>query len=813
MRIGEDKSMSKLGIESELPLNLDQGLNTEAVSIQRSRFGRNEVPEHPENPLKRFIKKFWGITPWMMEITIILTGIMGKTIEMFVIITLLILNAVLGFLQDVRANKALIFLKHQIRPNARVKRDGKWIIIPSAELVPGDVIRVRTGDVIPADVKVGEGQVIVDQSALTGESLPVEKEVGDLLYSGSTVKGGESSGIITATGINTYFGRTVELVQIAKPKLQMEMVTARIVRASLIMVACLLTIGVVVGLLKGANPEDLIILTAILLIASIPIALPTVITITTALGSLELSKQGVLITRLDSIEDAALMNILFADKTGTITQNQLEIEEIINFKCDLEDVVRWGALASNESDQDPIDLAFILATQEKHISLDNYIQIKFIPFDPTLRRISAVISHANEQFIAVKGAFKTILPLCDVNVNEKNELENQVTMFASKGYRVIAVAYGKIDKDNIDLMPETLLFLGIVALYDPPRPDSAQVIQELNNLGIRVKILTGDGLPIAKSIAQQVGIGDNIIPIGELKNAPNDVAKSHLLINSDGFAEIYPEDKYFIVKNIQNQGQIVGMTGDGVNDAPALRTAEVGIAVSNATDIAKQAASAVLTSGGLAHILDFIKSGRRIYQRIVTWVLNKIIKTFLIIVFVIIAFLLTDLFIINVLGMLLLLFFNDFATLSIATDHAGYSKTPDTWNITNLVKVAVVLGSVIVLEALGLLFIGFSVFGLASNPDQLHMFILAFLVISGLFSLLIVRERRHFWNSHPSDALAITITLDILAVSILSLIGLPTLTAIPPSALGLILGYCVLTCLFLNDFIKIFIIKKLKVKI
>jgi len=805
--------MSKLGIESNQTINLEKGLTSEEVSIQRAKFGRNEIPVYHKNVFKRFAKKFWGVSPWMLEITIVLTAIMGKIPELFVILTLLIFNAILGFLQEGKANKALEYLRQRIRPNARVKRDGNWMIIPAEELVPDDLIRVRMGDVVPADVDLREGQLLVDQSILTGESFAAEKKSGDLLYSGSTIKNGEGTGIITATGDHTYFGRTIELVQIAKPKLQMEVVTSKVVRLMLIMVVCLLGFGIVVGLFKGTNPQDLIILMVILLIASIPIALPTVITVTTALGSLELSKQGVLITRLDSVEDAALMNVLCADKTGTITQNQLKVEECINFKCDITDVLRYGALASKESDQDPIDLAFIQAVQERNISLMGYVQLQFVPFDPALRRTSAVIAYADEQFIAVKGAFKAILPLCNVPEEEKAVLENQVNAFAEKGYRIIAVANGKIDRNSNDIMPNTLNFLGIAALFDPPRPDSALVIEELNNLGISVKILTGDGLPIAKSVAQQIGLGNQIIRIGDLKNIPNDLAKFQLLITSNGFAEIYPEDKYFIVKSLQNHGQIVGMTGDGVNDAPALRAAEVGIAVSNATDIAKQSASAVLTSGGLSHILDFIKSGRRIYQRIVTWVLNKIVKTFLIVAFVIIAFLVTNLFIINVLGMLLLLFLNDFVTISIATDHAGYSRTPDTWNISNLVKVAIVLGSALVLESIGLLFIGFNVFGLLTNQDQMHMFILVYLIVSGLLSLLIVRERKHFWDSRPSGPLAISIIVDILAISLLSIIGLPSLSAIPPLALGFILGYSLLTCLFLNDFLKVIAIKILKVKI
>ncbi len=805
--------MSKTGIEDRESVDFNQGLTTDEVSMRRSKFGLNEIPEHHVNHLKSFIKRFWGITPWMLEITILLTAVMGKFVEMFVILTLLIFNAILGFIQEEKANQAITYLKNRIHPNARVKRNGSWIVVPSQDLVPGDFIRVRTGDLVPADLTISEGQLAVDQSVLTGESLLVEKKIKDLLYSGSTVKRGEGTGIVTATGIHTYFGRTLDLIQIAKPKLQMEVITTKVARALLVMVTALLIIGIIFGVWKGVDLETLIILSIILLIGSIPIALPTVITISTALGSLELSKNGVLVTRLDSAEDAALMTILCADKTGTITQNKLKIKECIGLEFSMEDVIRYGALASNESDQDPIDLAFFQAIQERHISLEDYLQICFVPFDSSLRRTSAVISHGTEHFIVVKGALHAILSLSDIDLHSQNNLEKQAEMFATKGDRVIAVAYGPMNAENFEIAPHTLKIVGIVSLYDPPRLNSTIFLDELKELGVNLKMLTGDGLPIAQSIAQQIGMNNKIIPVSDLKNVPNDAAKFQLITQSSGFAEIYPEDKYFIVKTLQSHHQIVGMTGDGVNDAPALRVAEVGIAVSNATDIAKQSASAVLTSDGLEPIIDFIKIGRMIYQRIVIWVLNKIVKTFLNITFIIFAFLLTNLFIINVLGMLLLLFFNDFVTLSISTDRVRYSKTPNTWRITNLVKVAVVLGGAILLESLGLLFLGFNLFGLNANPDELYMFVLVFLVISGVFILLIVREREHFWNSRPGIPLLIALTFDIVVISILSQIGLPGLERIPFSALGLILGYSVVFCLFLNDFLKILIIKKLEIKI
>ncbi len=765
-------------------------------------YGYNEIEEKKESSLVKFARKFWGLTPWMLETTIILEWFLGKTVEAYVIIGLLIFNAVVSFLQEERANAALSLLKQRLRISARVRRDGEWHLVPARELVPGDLVRLRAGDFAPADVRVVEGGVDVDQSSLTGESLPVQKKTDEIVYSGSTIRGGEITGLVSSIGPRTYFGKTVELVQIAKPKLHMEEVISRVVRWLLAMVGVALTLWLLSALIKGLNLVELLPLTVILLMSAIPIALPTMFTISMALGSLELAKKGALITRLDAGEEAAEMDVVCADKTGTMTMNKLSVAGTAATKnYSTEEVILFGSLASQEANQDPIDLAILSAARNMRISLDGYLQRSFTPFDPTTRRTEAVVERRGQQLLVLKGALNTVGALCAEGPRQLESVGKEVEEFSAKGYRVIAVAKGET-KSSVELV-------GIVALHDPPRPDSLRLISELKELGVSVKMLTGDALPIAKEVASQLGIGSDIVRARDLKSSLAQENGSRIIEESSGFAEIYPEDKYLIVKSLQARGHTVGMTGDGVNDAPALRQAEVGIAVSNATDVAKKASSVVLTTEGLEGIVDLIKTGRMIYQRIVTWIINKIIRTSKRVVFIVLAFILTGKYVVSALNMILLLFLSDYVTLSISTDNVRYSKEPESWQITQLVKIGVVYGILIVAESLLLLYLGFTFFGLSDNIDRLHTFVFVWLTLSGYFTVLTVRERRHFWDSMPSRALSVSLVINSIAVLLISTIGIPGLTPIGPFEFLTVLAYSFGTCLLLNDAAKTMMSRRL----
>jgi H+-transporting ATPase len=784
---------------NNLKADVKNGLSASEVEKRVKEYGYNEVPEKKANPYLSFGKKFWGLTAWMLEAVIVLSVILNKMLDMYVIVALLLLNAVLGFFQEQRASKAVGALKQQLRVNARTLRDGKWQLIPARELVPGDIVRIRAGDFVPADLKLLDGQIEVDQSALTGESLTVSKAKSDMLFSGSIVKSGESNSLVVLTGNKTYFGKTTELVQVARPRLHTEDVISTVVKWLLIIVGVALAVAFVVAVFLGMDLFDVISLALVLLASSIPVALPAMFTISMAIGSMELVKRGVLVTRLSASEDAATMDTLCSDKTGTITMNKLSVAGVIPMNgTDENTVLMYGALASQEANHDAIDLAFLGAASDRKISFDNFTQKSFTPFDPKTRRTEALIEKDGKTFKVVKGAVNIIADLVGADVNALNKQTNE---YASKGYRTLAVAMGEDDK--------SLKIVGLVALYDMPRPDAKQLIGELKGLGISVKMLTGDALPIAKETARQVGLSDAITASTEFeKTVETEPDKaSEIAEKSDGFAEIYPQDKYSIVKSLQRKGHIVGMTGDGVNDAPSLKQAEVGIAVNSATDVAKGAASVVLTGEGLGNIVDLVKVGRMIYQRILTWIFNKVVKTFQIVVFVVVAFLLTGRFIVSAFDVVLLLFVIDFVTLSISTDNARWSKSPDTWNITGLVKSSIVLGILVVLESLAILYIGLGPLGISKDYELLKTFSFSILFYFGMMTVFVVRERGHFWNSFPSKSLFYITLIDMIVVALLVTFGFPGLKPIPITDTLIVIGMAAFFSFVVNDFAKYLLLR------
>jgi H+-transporting ATPase len=780
----------------QLQTNPNTGLTSTEANRRITQYGLNEVAEKPKNPAVAFLKRFWGLTAWMLEIAIVLSFVLGKYLDVYIIATLLLMNAILGFAQEQQATRAVKALKQKLQLQTRVLRDKIWSTITSAEIVPGDIIRVRSGDFVSADFKTVDAEVTVDQSAITGESMPIEKKLGDTVYSGSIVRKGEATGVVTNTGIHTYFGKTTQLVQLAKPKLHMEAVITGLMKWLLVLVVSLLLAAFVFSYFRGINLLDMLSLALILLVSAIPIALPTMFTITMALGSLELSKKGVLVTRLSASEDAALMDVLCVDKTGTLTLNTLTVADVLemnNYKKD--DVVLFGALASQMANQDPIDMAFYAAAKDGNLSLGEYSQRGFVPFDPTTRRTEAILEKNGDEITVTKGAVSVIAPLCGIEGKDFAILEAKMEAFASKGYRIMAVAVSR-GTSKMD-------FAGLVALYDKPRPDSAEMISKLGAMGVSVKMLTGDSLPIAKQIAQEIHLGDKITRTPEIKESANKdaIIASEIVEESNGFAEVYPEGKYQIVRALQAHSHVVGMTGDGINDSPALKQAEVGIAVSNATDVAKGAASVVLTESGLSNILGLVITGRMIYQRIVTWIINKVVKTFQVVLFVIAAFLLTGVFIVDAYQVVLLLFLVDFVTISLATDKVRPSLKPETWDITHIVRSSIMLGIFIVAESLGLLYVALTYLHF-DNVAQLNTFGFDMLLFGGLFTILVVRERGNFWKSRPSKPLLTAILVDIVISSLISVFGIPGLAAIPAVYVGFALVWFFAFGILLNDQVK-----------
>jgi H+-transporting ATPase len=786
-----------------LQVNPDMGLAGTQVDTRRKEHGYNEVAEQKEHPVIDFLRKFWGISAWMLELIMILSAVLGKYTDLVVVSALLVVNAILSFTQERRAAGVVETLRKRLQVSARVRRDANWQVVPARELVPGDIVRVRPGDIIPADVKLLNGELSIDQSALTGESKDADKKSGDVLSSGSVVRRGEGNGVVMLTGAKTYFGRTTELVQQARPKLHIEAVVSKVVRWLFIIVGALLAVVVVLSLIRGTPFVEMISLVLVLLMSAVPVALPVMFTVSMAFGSKELAKRGVLVTRLSAAEDAATMDVLCVDKTGTITMNQLAVTGLIPLEQATEsDVLFAGALASNEANQDPIDLAFLAAAKERNIfaSRPEVKPISFEPFDAKNRRTEAVVEQNSQRLHVMKGAVRTVAEACGLQPKAIEVLEARVSESAAKGYRTLAVARG----------PETgaLELVGLVTLYDPLRPDAKQLIVALRDLGVAVKMLTGDALAVASEIAQAVGL-PNIRRVADLKAASIKAGNesADLLAGADGFAEVYPEDKYIVVQHLQAAGHVTGMTGDGVNDAPALRQAEVGIAVSSATDVAKGAASVVLTEPGLTNIVALVEQGRTIYQRILTWIINKISRTILKAAFVAIAYVVTGKFVVSAFAMLLLVFMTDFAKIALSTDHVRSSRKPETWNIGGFIMVSVVLGVAMVAETLTLLWICWSHFGLAANDNALYTFSFLTLLYFAVFSIVSARERHWFWSTMPSKTLIAALTADALIGTVLTFVGIPGLAPLPVSQMLVIFSYAMVACLVVNDAMKVVLIK------
>jgi len=786
-----------------LHVNPDAGLAHAEVETRRISHGYNEVAERKSRPAIQFLRKFWGISAWMLELIMVLSAVLGNYSDFAVVSALLIVNAMLSFTQERRAAGVVEALRKRLQVNARALRDSRWRVISARELVPGDIVRIRPGDIVPADVKLLTGGMSVDQSALTGESKDADKATGEVLSSGSVVRRGEGNGVVILTGAQTYFGRTTELVQEARPTLHIEAVVAKIVRWLFVIVGALLGAVLALSLIRGAPLLEMIPLLLVLLMSAAPVALPVMFTVSMAFGSKELARRGVLVTRLSAAEDAATMDVLCVDKTGTITMNQLAVVDVIPWERATEaDVLAAGALASQESNQDPIDLAFLAAAKADHVfdGLAAVTPVSFAPFDAKTRRTEAVVEQNGQRLRVMKGAVRTIAEACRLQPPAIEALDARAGASAAKGYRTLAVARGA---ENA-----TPVLLGLVALYDPPRPDAKQLIATLHELGVQVKMLTGDALPVALEIGRGVGL-PKIRRVADFKvaSAPKGAGAADLFGGADGFAEVYPEDKYIVVKNLQGAEHVTGMTGDGVNDAPALRQAEVGIAVSGATDVAKGAASVVLTEAGLTNIVTLVEQGRTIYQRILTWIINKISRTVLKAGFVAIAFVATGKFVVSAFAMLLLVFLTDFAKVSLSTDNVNPSKTPETWNIGGFIVVSIALGMAMVAETLFLLWIGWTKFGLATNDSALYTFSFLMLLYFAVCSVVSARERSWFWATSPSRITLSALAADAIVGTVLTFVGLKGLAPLPWwQTLG-ILGYALVSCLVVNDALKVAMIK------
>jgi H+-transporting ATPase len=764
------------------------GLTSDVARRQLAKFGPNAMPDTSVHPLRMALEKFWAPVPWMLEAAIVLELVLGKYVEASIIALLLVFNAALGLFQESRAQATLAALKSRLALTASVKRDGAWKTVPATDLAPGDLVKLSLGGAVAADVKLTGGEVLLDQSMLTGESVPIEAGPGLETYAGALVRRGEAEAEVTATGVRTKFGRTAELVRTAHVVSTQQKAVLRVVRnlAAFNGVVIMLLVAYSWYLKMPLAEIIPLVLTAIL--ASIPVALPATFTLASALGARALAKRGVLPTRLSAVDEAASMVVLCADKTGTLTQNALTVTTVHPMPgFDEAHVLALAALASSDGGDDPVDGAIRAAAASKAVS-DAPKLIKFAAFDPAKKMSEATATDASgyPQRI-VKGAYAVVIRLAQsspTTAAAAKELED-------KGFRVLAVAAG----------PATGMKLaGFIALSDPPRDDSAALISELHGLGVRTVMVTGDAPVTAAIVAKAVGLDGAVCPPGPI---PDAVHPEQFAV----FAGVLPEDKYELVKAFQNGGHTVGMCGDGANDAPALRQAQIGIAVSTATDVAKSAAGMVLTEPGLAGIVAAVREGRITFQRILSYTLNSITKKTVQVLFLAIGLLITGHAILTPLLMVLIMITGDFLGMSLTTDNVRPSAAPNAWQIGNLTIAGVIMGIGELLFCTAILAFGAYRMGLTISALQTLAFVV--IVFGNQATTYTNRERRHLWSSRPSIWLPLSSVADLLIASTLAVGGI----AMAPLPAPVVAGTFAAAVAFavLLDLVKVPVFQRLKI--
>ncbi len=723
------------------------GLTTSEAGGRIQRFGYNEIPEKEESAVLKFLRYFWGPIPWMIEAAIIISAIIGHWEDFAIIFALLLVSAGVGFWQEHQAGNAVAMLKKRLALETRVLRDGKWQKAAARDLVPGDIVRIRNGDVIPADVKLVEGDFLsVDESALTGESMPVEKHTSDIAYSSSSVKQGEMTALVVATGRETFFGKTAQLTEEAMTASHFQKAVVRIGDYLIVLAIVLVAIVFITSVIRHESILGTLQFALVLIVAAIPAALPAVLSITMAVGAMALARKEAIVSKLVAIEEMAGVDVLCSDKTGTITENKLTLAEVAPFEGFGEgDVLFAATLASREEDQDPIDIAIIGSNEAQGLKekISSYTVTNFKPFDAVIKRTEATVRGSDgQEFHVAKGAPQVILALAGGDKSLEETIDRLSETFAEKGYRMLGVA--RSDAAG------AWTYTGVLAFHDPPRDDSAATIKTAEEMGLDVKMITGDHVAIAREVAREVNLRTDITTADTFLKQP-DTEAAETVEKAAGFAEVFPEHKYRIVSLLQSRGHIVGMTGDGVNDAPALKKADVGIAVAGATDAAKSAAAIVLTRPGLSVIIDAIKESRKIFQRMDHYVIYRIAETIRVLFFVTLSILIFGFFPITALMIVLLAFFNDLPIMTIAWDNVLYSRSPERWKMREIITLSTVIGFVGVLSSFSLLAIIQGPLNLSQEVIQSVIFLK--LAVAGHLTIFVSRTRGSFWSVRPGSAL------------------------------------------------------------
>jgi len=732
------------------------GLTSSEAASRLADIGPNAVIDEKPHPIRRLLHHFWSPVPWMLEVTVILQLAVHERLEALMIATLLLANVALGVLHEGRAEATLALLKQRLAPKVRVRRDGIWRDATAAELVPGDIVQLSLGGIVPADLRLIEGQVLLDQSMLTGESIAVESNPGAVAYAGALVRRGESIGEVTATGPRTFFGRTAELVRVAHVESSEQKAVVSVVEALTVV-----NFAIVVGMVAyahgiGMDTPGIVRLVLTALLSAVPVALPATFTLAAALGARTLAQQGVLLTRLTALNEAAMIDVLCVDKTGTLTENTLTVAGIWA-ATPATDVLGLAAAASSPTGQDPIDSAIRTAAPPHGLHVG-----KFVPFDPAAKMAEAFATDAAGRTLRiVKGAPAAVAPVAAL----PQAAEAALAGFSAKGFRTLAIAAGP---------PDSMTVAGLIAFGDPPREDSAALLAELDTLGVRTVMITGDAAATAAAIAQQIGLKGAVCPPGKIPDTarPEDFAV---------YAGVFPEDKFRLVKAFQRGEHTVGMCGDGANDAPALRQAQMGIAVSTATDVAKSAAGIVLTDPGLGGIVSSIKEGRSSFQRVLTYTLSILVNKCATLIVMAAGLAMTGHAVLTPLLQALAMLTGDLVTMSRAADHARPSPYPNRWRVRNLTLAAVPLGLFKLSYCLGVL--AFAWFHLGLTTERMQTLTFLMLVLAGQANTFVLRERGHFWHSEPARVMVLAALTGIAIVTGLALTGV-LVTPLPLSIVG-----------------------------
>ncbi|HDH10777.1 MAG TPA: plasma-membrane proton-efflux P-type ATPase [Nitrospirae bacterium] len=838
----------------------DKGLASGEAKKRLEQYGYNEIPEKEESTFHRIFRRFWGPIPGMIEVAALLSAIVRRWDDFIIIMILLFTNAFIDFWQESKALNALKVLKEKLAKNALVLRDGKFQTIEARELVPGDIIKVKIGDLVPADVKLIAGDYIqADQSALTGESLPVSKTVGDVAYSNSIIKQGEMLSVVTNTALNTFFGKTVALVAKAQreERSHFQKAVIHIGNYLIVITVFLAAIILITAMFRHEDMIEILRFTLVLTVAAIPVALPAVLSVTMAVGAMALAKKQAIVSRLVAIEELAGVDVLCSDKTGTLTQNRMTVSDPVPFYGHtVEELMLYAALSSKEENKDPIEMPIFEYLQKTGQAgeLKEYQQVKFTPFDPVSKRTEAIVKSGDKTLLITKGASQVILGLCGEQINQE-KISEKVEDFAGKGFRTLGIAVKQEGDKNFD-------FIGLLPLFDPPREDSKTTIKEAMNLGLNVKMVTGDNIAIARQIANVLGIGDNIFDARDLRGASNkeliilgkiiskavfkklspdvserdteefakDVVKDiekefenielpkgyvkrheseiiEVIEDADGFAQVFPEDKYLIVDKLQKAGHIVGMTGDGVNDAPALKKADAGIAVSGATDAARAAADLVLLAPGLSVIVDAIKGARITFERMKSYSIYRIAETIRVILFMTASIVIFNFYPVTAIMIIILALLNDLPILAIAYDNTKVDAEPVRWNMGEVMSISTMLGILGVIASFGIFYIAEEYMHLSAPVVQSFIFLK--LAVAGHLTIFITRTEDRFWRKpHPAPILLWAAILTKIVATLFVVYG--WFVAPIGWKYALLVWVYALAWAVVNDFVKVWAYKLLR---